>query len=118
MGKDRRFNYGLFNLLVICWSVVFSDLLDNLIRAGRSQAAKRTADGRQPFVGQRGLFDSRCGKVADDGDAGNRRDDKRGKIHEFFLLCICRVNFPIQRNFVFRGKVDLAKQIAWCWHSV
>ena len=36
MGKDRRFNYGLFNLLVICWSVVFSDLLDNLIRAGRS----------------------------------------------------------------------------------
>ena len=105
-------------MLVICWSVVFSDLLDNLIRAGRSQAAKGTADGRQPLISQRGLFDSRCGKVSDDGDAGNRCDDKRGKIHEFFLRCICRVKSPIQRNFVFRGKVDLAKQIAWCWHSV
>ena len=34
------------------------------------------------------------------------------------LVAKSRVNFPIQRNFVFRGKVDLAKQIAWCWHSV
>ena len=34
------------------------------------------------------------------------------------LVAKSRVKFPIQRNFVFRGKVDLAKQIAWCWHSV
>nr|DAZ74400.1 MAG TPA: hypothetical protein [Caudoviricetes sp.] len=79
---------------VNCQSVVFSDLLNNLIRAGRSQAgnnahgqggqgisggkvrhvdvhggkaqqaAKGAADGRQPFVGQRGLLDRGGGKVS------------------------------------------------------
>ena len=29
-----------------------------------------------------------------------------------------KIRYLIQRNYVFRGKVDLAKQIAWCWHSV
>ena len=40
-GKPAAFIMDYFT----CWSVVFSDLLDNLIRAGRSQAAKGTADG-------------------------------------------------------------------------
>ena len=92
-------------------SVVFADLLNNLIRAGRSQAgnnahgqggqgisgrevrhvdvhggkaqqaAKGTTDGRQPLICQWGLLDSRCGQVADDGDAGNACDAKRRKIH-------------------------------------
>ena len=90
---------------LICRSVVFADLLNNLIRAGSrkagnnahgqggqrirggkvrhvdvhgghpQQAAKGAADGRQPFVGQRGLLDSRCGKVADNGDA--RSEERR-----------------------------------------
>ena len=84
-GKARRFDNRIFNLPVTCRSAVFADLLNNLIRAGRSQAgnnahgqggqgisgreirhvdvhggqaqqaAKGAADGRQPFVGQRGL---------------------------------------------------------------
>ena len=29
-----------------------------------------------------------------------------------------KIRYLIQRNFVFRGKVNLTKQIAWCWHSV
>ena len=41
------------------------------------QAAKRTTDGRQPFVGQWGLLNSRCGKVADNGDAGDARNAKK-----------------------------------------
>ena len=75
-------------------SVTFADLLNNLIRAGGSQAgddthgqggqgirgrevrhvdvhgghpqqaAKGTTDGRQPFVGQRGLLDRGGGKVS------------------------------------------------------
>ena len=102
-----------------CQSVAFADLLDNLIRAGSrkagnnahgqggqgisgrevrhvdvhgghpQQAAKGAADGRQPFVGQRGLLDSRCGKVADNGDAGNGCDAKSGKIQDFVLLYLC-----------------------------
>ena len=97
MGKARRFCYGLFNLPVTCWSVVFADLLDNLIRTGSRQAgnnahgqggqgigcreirhvdvhgsqtqqtAKGAADGRQPLIGQRGLFDRSGGQVADLG---------------------------------------------------
>lgn len=73
-------------------SVVFADLLNNLIRAGSrkagnnahgqggqgiigrevrhvdvhsgqaQQAAKRTADGRQPLVGQWGLLNSRAAR--------------------------------------------------------
>ena len=110
MGKARRFYYGLFNLPVTCRSVVLAGLFDNLIRTGGrkagnnahgqggqrisggkvrhvdvhgghpQQAAKGTTDGRQPFVGQWGLLNSRCGKVADNGDAGNGCDAKRCKI--------------------------------------
>ena len=65
------------------------------------QAAKGTTDGRQPLVGQWGLLNSRCGKVADDGDAGNGCDAKRCKIHEFFLLCIRCVGVHVQKQVIF-----------------
>lgn len=117
--KACRFYYGLFNLLVTCWSAVFANLLNNLIRTGSrkagnnahgqggqgirgrevrhvdvhgghpQQAAKGTTDGRQPLVGQWGLLDGGGSKVADNGDASDACNTKRCKIQDFFLLCLC-----------------------------
>lgn len=59
MGFTRQlpFDYRLFNLPVTCRSVVFADLLDNLIRAGGSQAGDDThGQGGQGISGH--LLDS------------------------------------------------------------
>lgn len=99
-------------------SVVFADLLNNLIRTGSrkagnnahgkrgqrisggkvrhvdvhggkaQQAAKGATDGRQPFVSKRRLLDGGGSKVADNGDASDACNTKRCKIYDFFLLCV------------------------------
>ena len=53
-GKTCRFYYGLFNLPVTCQSVTFADLLNNLIRAGGSQAGDDThGQGGQRISGRK-----------------------------------------------------------------